>query len=93
MMLGRAASHTREESAATSGSTSLSLLHDGPEDLGLHSAQVLRACWVKCHDLRAAIRAPRPKAARANGTGHIFGDAFVGLPKRTLRARMGTFAL
>jgi hypothetical protein len=35
MMLGRAASHTREGSAATSGSTT--------EDLGLHSAQVLHA--------------------------------------------------
>ena len=62
MMLGGAASDTTAGSsrqatssapqhtaaaAATSGSTT--------EDLGLHSAQVLHAYWVKCHDLRAAI--------------------------------------
>ena len=74
MMLGRAASHTTEGSAATSGSTT--------EDLGLHSAQVLHAYWVKCHDLRAAIRARnhqgRPGRHRAEDTARVrFIDGWV----------------
>ena len=74
MMLGRAASHTTEGSAATSGSTT--------EDLGLHSAQVLHAYWVKCHDLRAAIRARnhqgRPGRYRGEDTARVrFIDGWV----------------
>ena len=74
MMLGRAASHTTEGSAATSGST--------PEDLGLHSAQELHAYWVKCHDLRAAIRARnhqgRPGRYRGEDTARVrFIDGWV----------------
>ena len=74
MMLGRAASHTTEGSAATSGSTT--------EDLGLHSAEVLHAYWVKCHDLRAAIRARnhqgRPGRYRGEDTARVrFIDGWV----------------
>ena len=74
MMLARAASHTTEGSAATSGSTT--------EDLGLHSAQVLHAYWVKCHDLRAAIRARnhqgRPGRYRGEDTARVrFIDGWV----------------
>jgi hypothetical protein len=59
--------HTAAAAGATSGSTT--------EDLGLHSAQVLHAYWVKCHDLRAAIRGRnhqgRPGPYRGDDTARV----------------------
>ena len=80
MLLGGAASDTTAASsrpapqhpaAAAAGATSGSTT----EDLGLHSAQVLHAYWVKCHDLRAAIRGRnhqgRPGRYRGDDTARV----------------------